>query len=172
MAPLNAFAALVNYTVDNGFQQAWTGSFNVSSLAAAIGTSGTGSPNVSAVTAVNQDEQYDWSFAPTAYSLGPESDIGAFVQWTGTTNAAASRFVIYSEDFYNFVAGGGTWSSVLGQSFAASTTIYYLDAEVAQLFSDGAQVTFAAVPEPASFAMILAGVACGSYSMWRRHKRG
>jgi hypothetical protein len=29
----------------------------------------------------------------------------------------------------------------------------------------------AVVPEPSAYAMALAGLACGGYSMWRRRKR-
>ncbi|MEI7781523.1 MAG: PEP-CTERM sorting domain-containing protein [Planctomycetota bacterium] len=30
---------------------------------------------------------------------------------------------------------------------------------------------FTAVPEPSTYAMGLAGLACGGYSVWRRRKR-
>ena len=35
----------------------------------------------------------------------------------------------------------------------------------------GVYVTATAVPEPSTYAMALAGLACGTYSMWRRRKR-
>ena len=34
-----------------------------------------------------------------------------------------------------------------------------------------AALTLTAVPEPATYAMVLAGIACGGFSMWRRRKR-
>ena len=114
---------------------------------------------MTAVTAV--DSTVNWSFAPTSYSLGPTSDIGPFVQWSG--NSGVSKFEIYSLDFYTFVSNGGTWSEALGQTFAITTIVYYLDAEVAQLFSDGGSLVFP-VPEPSTYAMALAGLAYGGYA--------
>lgn len=35
----------------------------------------------------------------------------------------------------------------------------------------GAVLTFTAVPEPSSYAVALAGLTCGGYSLWRRRKR-
>jgi hypothetical protein len=35
----------------------------------------------------------------------------------------------------------------------------------------GATFTVSAVPEPSTYAMALAGLACGGYSMFRRRKR-
>jgi len=35
----------------------------------------------------------------------------------------------------------------------------------------GATFTVSAVPEPSTYAMALAGLACGGFSMWRRRKR-
>jgi hypothetical protein len=37
--------------------------------------------------------------------------------------------------------------------------------------SSAAAVELSAVPEPSTYAMALAGLACGGYSMWRRRKR-
>jgi len=33
------------------------------------------------------------------------------------------------------------------------------------------EVAALAVPEPSTYAMALAGIACGGFSMWRRRKR-
>lgn len=81
MVPSTSSATVVSYEMLNGFQSAWTGIFDVPSLATPIGTSTTANPTVTAVTAV--DSTVSWSFAPSSYSLGPTSDIGPFVQWGG-----------------------------------------------------------------------------------------
>jgi hypothetical protein len=38
-------------------------------------------------------------------------------------------------------------------------------------FSDGSMIATSAVPEPSTYAMALAGLACGGYTMWRRRRR-
>ena len=38
-------------------------------------------------------------------------------------------------------------------------------------FSSPAAVAISAVPEPSTYVMALAGLACGGFSMWRRRKR-
>ena len=38
-------------------------------------------------------------------------------------------------------------------------------------FSDGSVIATSAVPEPSTYAMALAGIACGGYAMFRRRKR-
>ena len=42
---------------------------------------------------------------------------------------------------------------------------------VQQVGSDVSLTLVAAVPEPSTYAMALAGLACGGFSMWRRRKR-
>ncbi len=42
---------------------------------------------------------------------------------------------------------------------------------VSDYTDQGATFTVSAVPEPSTYAMALAGLACGGYSMWRRRKR-
>ncbi|MFM7740995.1 MAG: PEP-CTERM sorting domain-containing protein, partial [Planctomycetota bacterium] len=64
---------------------------------------------------------------------------------------------------------------VIGR-FTASGTSQSIDFTGSALYGsstmpaiNGFQVR--AVPEPATSAMALAGIACGGYSMWRRRKR-
>ena len=40
-----------------------------------------------------------------------------------------------------------------------------------QIIADPASITVSSVPEPSTYAMALAGLACGGYSMFRRRKR-
>ena len=52
-----------------------------------------------------------------------------------------------------------------------SITLEYLGSDEAFVTTGQITLGVAAVPEPSTYAMALAGLACGGFSMWRRRKR-
>ena len=68
----------------------------------------------------------------------------------------------FSNDGSNFYNG---WL----QAETTSTSITFIAAAVETSANVG--IIVGAVPEPSTYAMALAGIACGGFSMWRRRKR-
>ena len=64
----------------------------------------------------------------------------------------------------NYTTGSGLGSNTVAGVYAAGSTIYAAT-------SGGLSVGVVAVPEPSTYAMALAGLACGGYSLFRRRKR-
>ena len=94
------------------------------------------------------------------YSLtGVEQGGGAYVAGLiGFNNLQTTGTVSGQSGFDNGSEGNLGFSTSVGQLFITSDT--------------GAAGTFVtAVPEPSTYAMALAGLACGGYSMFRRRKR-
>jgi hypothetical protein len=100
----------------------------------------------------------------------------------------------YSYDGFGYIEGDGS----IGQGFGVEGFGLYTDLQssffgsgsqspsnnnldnldtnvgvfvVSDYTDQGATFTVSAVPEPSTYAMALAGLACGGYSMWRRRKR-
>jgi len=65
------------------------------------------------------------------------------------------------------VVRGGSWDNGLS-NFWASTSRLTIDPATREIVSDGFRL--AAVPEPSTYAMALAGLACGGYSLFRRRR--
>ena len=96
----------------------------------------------------------------TGYALRLWGPSGAFgiMRTTGYANGTTNNFYTVSDGFValdTFRNNGANYTNNTNSyptlSIAFGTT---------------------AVPEPATCAMALAGIACGGYSMWRRRKRG
>jgi hypothetical protein len=68
---------------------------------------------------------------------------------------------------------GQTFAQVVGVSPLDFATASSTRAEIrnTNFVSPALTMTVAPVPEPSTYAMALAGVACGGYTMWRRRKR-
>lgn len=130
---------------------------------------GTGSASgVSPVTAgnfVNYLRTADWNSqdgnVTTVGSNGGPSYYGTFdqngnvVEWNSVTDSSNSGVV------------GGSWKGQAGDiAFSYNNSTYPTSG-----FQDGIGFRLAAVPEPSACIMAFAGLACGGYSMWRRHKR-
>lgn len=118
----------------------------------------------------NYDLAADWNSqdgnVTTAGTNGGASSYGAFDmsgnvrEWNDLTGAAGS-----SRGFR-----GGTWNN-LSSSLLSSSGRLSID-PANDYFSTGFRLAApAAVPEPSTYAMALAGIVCGGFSMWRRRKR-
>ena len=65
--------------------------------------------------------------------------------------------------FANSGGFAGNFSSVAWSGLA--------DGQSASFDASTGYISIMGVPEPSTYAMALAGIACGGYSMWRRRKR-
>ena len=103
--------------------------------------------------------------------------------WVGTfTSAFDSLFTVRSVDLYSGITFGspGTWNAIIAHGpytlESSGVTRFELqetgpDVYAQSYSATGRTITFAAVPEPSTCVMALAGTACGGYSMFRRRKR-
>ena len=74
------------------------------------------------------------------------------------------------QDFVD-TGSGQTFAQVVGVSpldFATASSTF---AEIRNSNFVSPALTMTVVPEPSTYCMALAGIACGGYSMWRRRKR-
>jgi len=79
----------------------------------------------------------------------------------------------------SYITGGEvqTWSGtdwVVNTDLSAFSLAYYATDAAAESFTGYGGLggyTILAVPEPSTYAMALAGLACGGFTMWRRRKR-
>ncbi len=93
---------------------------------------------------------------PSAYGTFDQS--GNIAEFTdGTAAAGATRYL-----------RGGGWNFTASSALSVTYREAYANPAVA---SAGIGFRLAAVPEPSTCAMALAGLACGGYSMWRRRTR-
>jgi len=85
--------------------------------------------------------------------------------WTGSTSSGGSGG--------SFGALGATEFPLLGLSSSTSGWLSFSDSTLIDNLRPmyGLSETLIAVPEPSTYAMALAGLACGGFSMWRRRKR-
>ena len=63
----------------------------------------------------------------------------------------------------NYTTGSGLANDVVRGVYATGSTVYAAT-------SGGLSVGVVAVPEPSTYAMALAGLACGGYSLFRRRR--
>ena len=117
-------------------------------------------------------------------SLSGTSNVNSFVAiHSGSSDsfglAMSSAFPGSSDPGYSYVLNflSGTGSFVLPISYSAFNVGTYTQFQPSVLDGGPYAGTFnttlnvVAVPEPTTYAMALAGLACGGYSMWRRRKR-
>ncbi len=117
-------------------------------------------------------------------TLSSTSNVNSFVAiHSGSSDsfglAMSSAFPGSSDPSYSYVLNflSGTGSFVLPLSYSLFNTGTYTQIQPSALdggpyagvFTTTVQV--AAVPEPSTYAMALAGLACGGYTMFRRRKR-
>lgn len=86
--------------------------------------------------------------------------------YAGTIYAATSGGLSISSD------SGTSWTNYTTANGLGSNMVksVYADADGIYAGTEGG-VSIAAVPEPSTYAMALAGLACGGYSLFRRRKR-
>lgn len=84
--------------------------------------------------------------------------------WTGINDDGSPR------DYLDAIRPSTTYGNgaLLNGGWAYAGTTYN-NVETRALFALSGQIT--AVPEPSTYAMAVAGLACGGFSMWRRRKR-
>ena len=123
-------------------------------------------------------------------NLTPNStmDIGSIeADWSrGGTGGARGWFIRSSQDGYatdlyanETPAGTATGLQHVSVNLSGFTGIaatdfrFYIYTPAVLRYMDFQNVQFntPAVPEPSTYAMALAGIACGGFSMWRRRKR-
>ena len=167
-------AAFVSYNVTAEEGDSWSGVIEVTDLNTPIASAGNAAQNNTWVSV-------------SASSLGAfPADYGDG-QWFGATNGTGGfgysnnndgiyfrSSSLYSAVFDNFK----TWNDLItdGPFGIAPAGVFGFAASFnnstgnLQALTSGT-VTFSAVPEPSTYAMALAGLACGGFSMWRRRKR-
>ena len=94
------------------------------------------------------------AYTNSASYYGTFDQNGNVYEWTDS--AAAS----------NVYAWGGAWNESVIYMSKSTPTLAATNWQ-----ADGYGFRLAAVPEPSTYAMALAGLACGGYSMFRRRKR-
>ena len=100
------------------------------------------------------------AFTNSASYYGTFDQSGNVYEWNDLTGAVGSSRGLR----------GGYWRHNGGPQSVSSSNRLALDASYKD--ENGAGFRLAApVPEPSTYAMALAGLACGGYSMWRRRKR-
>ena len=158
-------ATVVNYTIASGTGDSWTGTFEIPDMSAVAGVD---PPTVSTITAVSGTT--NMTMIPAAASADPGS---AGVTWSNWVAPHIDGMDIYSLSFFNLLNGGATWNNVVATgTFALDSADFYTDSgETGALSTIGGVLTFSAVPEPSTCASLLAGLACGGYSVFRRRKR-
>jgi len=101
------------------------------------------------------------SFTNSASYYGTFDQSGSVVEWNDGTGAAGLNRGLSGGGYSsNDVSQNSMWSNVppSGDGFIPFRMGFRLAAPVA-------------VPEPSTYAMALAGMACGGYSIWRRRKQ-
>jgi len=109
--------------------------------------------------------------SPAVYQLSGGSteqfDLGSAQALTGLSNDLTA--------FLSYFTGPGSFTTNVFQLPAiASSNSGFTDVENSSLATGGVVsivYTYSPVPEPSTYAMALAGLACGGYSVFRRRKR-
>ena len=137
-------------------------------------------------------EQVNFSFSKLitafAFRIGdldaPDNPSTLRINAGNTANSATPRLIFevavsgnnsfytpsYPSNSPTITVGNGLWT-FLGFTFASPVDQIFVERSIA-IDSWGIDtVSFATVPEPSTYAMALAGIACGGFSMWRRRKR-
>ena len=93
--------------------------------------------------------------------------IFALINYSGTWNGGLFTYGgVPLADGGTFTVGSQDWLVDYNRTSAAG-----LDNFTGDYLPSSRFVTITAVPEPSTYAMALAGIACGGFSMWRRRKR-
>jgi hypothetical protein len=109
-----------------------------------------------------------YTFDPTTWTgsvaLAPSTEY-----WITLTSVTPNA-VIWGGNFNSTSAGFGVTNTqgLYGNTTSPASGITYYDASTGGTYNMEIQV---AVPEPSTYVMALAGLACGGYSMFRRRKK-
>lgn len=138
----------------------------------AIGSAGNQANFYASDYAVTQSSSYSASqnyltdvgaFTAAASYYGTFDQTGNLMEWNDLTGAAGAVRGLRGGFWVNDIFFGTTYLASTGRStFNPSNDANYLGFRLASPV---------AVPEPATYAMALAGIACGGFLMWRRRKR-
>lgn len=87
------------------------------------------------------------------------------IEWASFAGATGRLRNIFEDSESNIVASINSTTSI-------ARLVYEFDMNPdSDVSNPNIRFSFAAVPEPSTSCMVLAGLACGGYSMWRRRKR-
>jgi len=131
------------------FLEVWTGN------STAPGSLFATSTNTQTLTADTNGALFTWNFAnvpmlpSTTYWIRPPTGLNWNFRGFSSPVAQNSSGYVYVGG-YESVNGGSTWGTDGPAPYAVSVQ---------------------AVPEPSTYCMALAGLACGGFSMWRRRRR-
>ncbi len=104
----------------------------------------------------------------TITDLAFGSSVSSSLTWSTSgdplTEGAGKYWGLKSTEGANVYYGWIRYDSTNG-----GKTLNFIDAAFNNV--PGAPITVGTVPEPSTYVMALAGLACGGYSMWRRRKR-
>ena len=113
---------------------------------------------------ISNDYGTTWTNFTTANGLGSNDPFGVYA--IGSTIYAAASGVSVSAN------GGASWTNYTTANGLGSDRVRGVFADDNYVYSATTNgLSIAAVPEPSTYAMALAGIAFGGYSMWRRRKR-
>ena len=113
---------------------------------------------------ISNDYGTTWTNYTTANGLGSNDPFGVYA--IGSTIYAAASGVSVSAN------GGGSWTNYTTANGLGSDGVRGVFADDNYVYAATSNgLSIAAVPEPSTYAMALAGIAFGGYSMWRRRKR-
>ena len=148
-----------NYTTANGL-----GSNDVRSVFALSGTiyAATG-----AGVSLSTNGGANWTNYTSANGLG-SNDVRSVFALSGTIYAATGGGVSLSTN------GGVNWTNYTTANGLGSNDVNDVVADASFIYvatNGGLSIAPVAVPEPSTYAMALAGLACGGYSIVRRRKR-
>ncbi len=96
------------------------------------------------------------AFSSNASYYGTYDQTGSVLEWNDITGAASGLKQLR----------GGAWDRTASSAISSAG---FDTVPTNQISAYGFRL--AAVPEPSTYAMALAGLACGGFSMWRRRKR-
>ena len=110
---------------------------------------------------------YDVPHHPGSHDV-PNDTLGVYAD--GSTIYAATD----SGGLIVFTNNGTNWTTYTTVSGLASNSVrgvYAAGSTIYAATGGGLSVSVQAVPEPSTYTIAIAGIACGGFSMWRRRKR-
>jgi len=116
---------------------------------------------------VSANNGTNWTNYTTGSGLGNDIVYGVYAAGSTIYAATFDGLGISTNNgatWTNYTAENGLGSSVTTSVYASGSAIYVAT-------DGGLSVGVAAVPEPSTYAMALAGLACGGFSIVRRRKR-